>query len=128
MGWRNPTHVINRRAWLDGIPGEFEVIVSAAAPATTPLWSSPSGVDGSEPVDDLVLNAGDRYPLLAVIASDDDATGTSAEAYGVWYQLALPDGRQGWVQAAIPTASDTGSDGRPSSIRFDLLPNVGTPE
>jgi uncharacterized protein YgiM (DUF1202 family) len=76
----------------------------------------------------LELNAGDRYPLLAVVAGEEDATGTSAEAYEGWYQIALPDGGQGWVQAAIPTSYDTGSDGRPSSVRFDLLPDVASPE
>jgi murein DD-endopeptidase MepM/ murein hydrolase activator NlpD len=124
IGWRNPTHVINRRAWPDGIPEGIEVVVSEAAPARTPLWTAPSDADGAESLGDLVLSAGDRYPLLAVDAGEEDGTGTSAEAYRVWYQIALPQGGEAWIQAAVPVNYDTGSDGRPSSVRFNLLPAI----
>ena len=36
----------------------------------------------------------------------------------------LTDGTVGWVQAALPSANDTGSDGRPSSVRFQFLPAI----
>jgi hypothetical protein len=52
--------------------------------------------------------------------------GMSAEAYRLWYRIALPDGNEGWVRAAVPTDYDTGSDGRPSSVRFDFLPALAT--
>jgi hypothetical protein len=45
---------------------------------------------------------------------------TSAEGHRIWYQIALPQGGDVWVQAAVPTAYDTGSDGRPSSVQFDF--------
>ena len=61
-------------------------------------------------------------PCSAVDAGEEASTGTSAEAYRVWYRIALPDGGEGWVQAAVPADYDTGSDGRPSSVRFDFLP------
>ena len=64
---------------------------------------------------------------VAVEAGAEDTTGTSAEAYRVWYRIALPDGAEGWVRAATAVANDTGSDGRPSSVRFDFLPAVETP-
>jgi hypothetical protein len=124
MGWRNPTHVINRRAWPDGVPDGVEVIVSELAPLRTPLWTTPPGTDRAKILGGLTLGAGDGYPLLAVDVGAEDATGASAEVYRVWYQLALPDGDVGWVQAAVPTNDDTGSDGRPSSVRFDFLPAV----
>jgi hypothetical protein len=124
IGWRNPTHVINRRAWPDGIPEGIEAIVSEAAPVSTPVWTTPLGIDGAEILGDLTLGASDRYPLLAVDVGTEDATGASAEIYRVWYQLALPNGDIGWVQAAVPMNYDTGSDGRPSSVRFDFLPAV----
>ena len=124
MGWRNPTHVINRRAWPDGVPAGAEVVVSAAAPASTQLWTAASNAEGAESLGNLVLRSGDRYPLLSVEAGEEDATGTSAEAYRVWYQIALPQDGEAWARAAIPTAYDTGSDGRPSSVRFDFLPAV----
>ncbi|MGH7751571.1 MAG: M23 family metallopeptidase, partial [Gemmatimonadales bacterium] len=85
MGWRNPTHVINRRAWPNGVPDGVEVIVSALAPGRTPLWSAPSDIDGAESLGDLRLSAGDRYPLLVIDAGAEDAAGTSADAYQVWY-------------------------------------------
>jgi hypothetical protein len=122
IGWRNPTHVINRRSWPDGVPDGIEGVVSETAPATTPLWTAPTGANGAESLGDLVLSAGDRYPLLAVDAGEEASTGTSAEAYHLWCQIALPQGGEAWVQAAVPSANDTGSDGRPSSARFDLLP------
>ncbi len=124
MGWRNPTHVINRRAWPVGIPEGIEAIVSEAAPASTPLWTAPSDSGAAQVIGDVPLNPGDRYPLLAIDAGEEDALGTSAEAYRLWYQIALPDGSESWVQAAVPVDYDTGSDGRPSSVRFDLLPDV----
>ena len=128
MGWRNPTHVINRRTWPIGVPDGVEVVVSEAAPATTMLWTAPADTDAAELLGEVTLGAGNRYPLLAIDTGDEGATGTSAEAYRVWYQIALSDGSGGWVQGAVPSTNDTGSDGRPSSVRFDLLPAVATPE
>ncbi|MGH2355473.1 MAG: peptidoglycan DD-metalloendopeptidase family protein [Chloroflexota bacterium] len=127
MGWRNPTHVVNGRAWAGGVPVGAEVVVSEAAPASASLWTAPEGGDGAEPLGEMALRVGDRYALLAVEAGAEDTTGTSAEAYRVWYRIALPDGAEGWVQAAVPLANDTGSDGRPSSVRFDFLPAIATP-
>jgi hypothetical protein len=127
MGWRNPTHVINRRAWPDGVPTGTEVIVTTTAPAATTLWSRPPDRNGAAERDELSLTASDRYPLLEVDAGAEDATGTSAEAYQLWYRIALPNGDSAWVQAAVPDDHDVGSDGRPSSVRFDFVPNVPTP-
>ncbi len=84
--------------------------------------------DGAEDIGGLSLSPGDRYPLLTIDASEEDALGTSAEAYRLWYRITFPTGDEGWVQAAIPTPYDTSSDGRPSSVRFDLLPGVAAPE
>lgn len=124
MGWRNPTYVINRRAWGADVPEGAVVSVSADAPASAPLWTLPADASRAERVGDLSLNAGERFPLLAIEAGAEDSTGTSAEAYRLWYQVALPDETEGWVQAAVPSDNDTGSDGRPSSLRFDFLPVV----
>jgi len=124
MGWRNPTHVINRRAWPNGIPEGIEVVVSAVAPETTPLWSAPADVDGAESLGDLALVPGERYPLREIAAGDEDATGTSAEAYRLWYRIVLEDGQGAWARAAVPSSNDTGSDGRPSSVRFQFLPAI----
>jgi murein DD-endopeptidase MepM/ murein hydrolase activator NlpD len=128
IGWRNPTHVINRRAWPKGVPDGAEVAVAETAPARTSLWMAPSDANDAKFIGDLSLNPGDRYLLLAIDAGEEDALGTSTEAYRLWYQIALPRGDDGWVQAAVPSTNDTGSDGRPSSVRFDFLPNIAAPE
>ena len=103
-------------------------IRSEAAPASTPPWTAPSDGDDADVIGDLFLSPGDRYPLLTIDAGEEDALGTSAKAFRVWYQIAAPDGGEGWVRAAVPVDYDTGSDGRPSSVRFDLLPGVAAPE
>jgi hypothetical protein len=128
LGWRNPTHVINRRAWPNGVPASTEVIVTTTAPASTPLWSALPDIIDAAPLGDLSLASGDRYPLLAIDAGAEDATGTSAEAYRLWYQIAFPNGDVAWIQAAVPDAHDVGSDGRPSSVRFDFVPEVLAPD
>ena len=124
MGWRNPTHVISRRMWPDGVPKGVEVMASVSAPEMTPLWNAPADVDGAESLGNLALARGERYSLREIATGDEAATRTSAEAYRLWYRVGLPDGNEGWVQAAVPVDHDTGSDGRPSSVRFDFLPAV----
>lgn len=127
MGWRNPTHVINGRSWSIGVTAGAEVVVSETAAQSTSLWSAPGDAAAAELLEEAPLRAGDRYPLLALDVGAEDTTGTSAEAYRVWYRIALPDGAEGWVRVVLPVANDTGSDGRPSSVRFDVLPAVETP-
>ena len=72
----------------------------------------------------LSLEPGERYPLHEIATGDEAATGTSTEAYWLWYRIAHANGESAWVQAAVPSVNDTGSDGRPSSVRFDFLPAV----
>jgi hypothetical protein len=124
LGWLNPTHVINQRVWPEGVPAVTEVVVCEGVPANTPLWIAPDNLDGATTLGDLELVPGDRYPLLAAEAGEEDATGTSAAATRLWYQIGLPNGNEGWVQAAVPVAIDSGSDGRPSSLRLDFVPAV----
>jgi hypothetical protein len=123
MGWRNPTHVINRRAWPDGIPEGGEVVLAETAPDIITLWSAPAGDPGAEALGAIsVITPGAVFSLLEMAAGAEDATGTSSGAYHLWYRIALPTGTEGWVQAAVPSTNDTGSDGRPSSVRFHFLP------
>ena len=120
IGWRNPTHLIGSHTeLLDG----SEAVVAMTATGEVDVWSAPPP-DGAEPLRTLLLRPGDRYALLAIDAGQAASEGTSAEAYRLWYRITLPDGTAGWVQAALPAANDTGSDGRPSSVRFQLLPAV----
>ncbi len=123
VGGRNPTHVIARRAFPNGeTPDEAEVVVSDAATGTAELWSAPDGADGARQIGDVDLIVGDRYRLLAVDAGREVTTETSAEGYRLWYRIALADSERAWVRAAVPSTIETGSDGRPSAVRFDFLP------
>jgi len=119
MGWRNPTHVIGHHTpSRDG----SEVVVARTAPETVAVWASPATDGTVDPLTSLALRPGNRFPLLAIDAGAEASDGTSAEAYHLWYQIALPDGTKRWVQAAVPSTHDAGSDGRPSSLQFVLLP------
>ena len=125
MGWRNPTHVTwSRMFGGEAPPAGAEVVVPAGARQVAPLWSAPADDAGAKQVGELPLVPGDRLPLLAVVAGPEDTRGESAEAYRLWCQVEAPDAGTGWVQAAVPSTNDTMSDGRPASIRFDLLPAV----
>lgn len=123
LGWRNPTHVIGNRLAL---PAGAEAVVAATAAAETDLWSAPEGDDGAEPTGILHLVAGARFPLLDVAAGPADSTGTGSEAYRLWFRIAPAGGGAAWVRAAVPSDLETGSDGRPSAVRFDFLPESGS--
>jgi murein DD-endopeptidase MepM/ murein hydrolase activator NlpD len=125
LGWRNPTHVIARRMVVgDGALGEAVVAAGQAAPRAS-YWSAPPDDPTRRELGAIALEAGARYPLLAIWAGDEAPRETGAEAYRLWYQLALGDGVTGWVQAAVPSADETGGDGRPASVRLILLPAAG---
>ncbi|MFL5761951.1 MAG: peptidoglycan DD-metalloendopeptidase family protein [Thermomicrobiales bacterium] len=128
MGWRNPMHALARRAYPDGGPAAGAEVVVAMSPAspTTVVWSSVTG-QNRERVAEIDLHPGDSYPVLAIHAWAENTPHTSAEAYHVWYQIALRDGRQGWVLAMMPASEETGIDGRPSTIILNFLLNVVTP-
>jgi hypothetical protein len=124
LGWRNPTHVINSRMFPDGVPPGIEAVVAAGAPAEAALWSAPADEAGAEWVETLPLAAGNRFAVAEIAAGPAASEGTSAAAYRLWYRLTLPDGAAGWVQAAVPSEIELGSDGRPSAVAFVLLPAI----
>ena len=115
MGWLNPTSVIASLTARSG-----EVIVATGAPATVETRDEPDGEVSGE----LTLESGQVFTLLKIRENDPLAQETSAEAYAVWYQVELPDGTEAWVPALMASDQDTGSDGRPSSIQFILLPQT----
>jgi murein DD-endopeptidase MepM/ murein hydrolase activator NlpD len=123
IGWRNPTHVIGRHTSLGD---RAEAVVAVTAAEDVEIWPTSTNDTSTGPLASLSLRPADRYPLLAIDAGPEASEGTSAEAYHLWYRLGLLDGTEGWVQAAVPSIRDTGSDGRPSSVRFDFLPAVVT--
>ena len=119
MGWRNPTH-----AFVAGlaVAPTAHAVVPATAPGEAQLSSDPNGAAGAEQAGTVALAPGQRVRLLGIDAGAPDATGTGADATRLWYRIAAPGGGEGWVQAVVPFAGDTGSDGRPSSLRPILLP------
>lgn len=122
MGWRNPTHVIAARSFAGRSPDDAKVVVASDADGAAALWSLPADRREAEQVGELPLRAGDRYRLLSIATGPEASEATSAEGYRLWYRIAVPDVDRAWVQAAVQSADDTGSDGRPSSVRFGFLP------
>jgi murein DD-endopeptidase MepM/ murein hydrolase activator NlpD len=122
-GWRNPTHIINRRMLSEGAAGEV-VVASKPVSVSVTLWSAPPGEATPGVLGELDLKAGDHFALLEIYTGAEDTRETSALAYRLWYKIRLLDGKEGWVQAAVPSTFETGGDGRPSSIYFNFLPAV----
>lgn len=121
LGWRNPSHVIARRVWPHGLPEDATVVVAATAPASATLWTAPGNGDQTT----LPLTPGTRYPLLGRDAGEEASTTTSATATQVWYQIRLPQGETGWVQALLPSEMAVGGDGRPAALIPAFVPDIG---
>jgi hypothetical protein len=68
-----------------------------------------------------------QMELLGRRPGREDSRQRGAGGYALWYQVRLPDGSTGWLQGAAPSTFETGSNGRPATVRFDLLPAVMTP-
>jgi hypothetical protein len=121
MGWRNPLETI---AMSTSIAGSERRVAVAAIGANSPaqLWSVPSDHEDALLLGQFSLDAGEQFRLFEAVTRDPASDRTSAEGYRLWYSIALPDGTRGWIQAAVPDDGDTGSDGRPSSVRINLLP------
>lgn len=117
VGWLNPLHVIYGRAFGSDIPAGAEVIVSNSAsnfPLRERLHAEPSGTIQFDP--------GTSLPLLEIAAGDEATLETSATAYSVWCKIELGmTGRAGWIPAVRATSEYVQSDGRPATIRIDLL-------
>jgi hypothetical protein len=130
LGWRIPAHVIAQRMYAPDAPRPLGEVIVATHPISPsiPLWSGPPEDGARSMIDTLALRAGERFPLLDVRAGPEDTHTTSALGYQIWYAIGLPDGRSAWAQAAIPSAFETGGDGRPSSIYFTFLPAVVVPQ
>jgi murein DD-endopeptidase MepM/ murein hydrolase activator NlpD len=123
LGWRNPTHVIAHRM-LPSSSASVVVVATRPASNTITLWSAPAGDAAPQALGELALRPGERFPLLGLRAGPEDSRGTSALGYKLWYRIQLPDRRSGWVQAAVPSTFETGGDGRPSSVMFNLFPVI----
>jgi hypothetical protein len=127
LGWRNPTHTINRRAFAgrNDIPLGAVVVTTHPVSASVTLWDAPPG-EGAAPraLGEVALQPDEHYALVEISAGPEDSHETSALAYQLWYRIVLPDERSGWVQAAVPSTFETGGDGRPSSVYFNFFPVI----
>jgi hypothetical protein len=123
LGWRNPTHTIARRMAGTGALGQA-VVATKPISSSVMLWSAAPNDAARATLGALALHAGERFALVDLYAGAEDTRQTSARAYQLWYRIAVPDGRTGWVQAAVPSTFETGSDGRPSSVYFNFFPAV----
>ena len=96
------------------------MIVPTGFDDTVETWSLPADRVAAERVGTMRLSAGDRLPLLDVAAGPEASSGWGARRYRLWYQIT--DEQPVWIQAALPTAFETGSDGRPSTIEITMIP------
>ncbi|MBA3644107.1 MAG: M23 family metallopeptidase [Chloroflexia bacterium] len=124
VGWLNPTHVINRRIYPAGVVPPGAEVVATGTVASAPIWSAPEGTAGATRLGEVSLESGVRFPLRAIDAGAEAPPETSADTYHLWYRIVTPDGNLGWVQAAIPSSAETGSDGQPAIVELTLLPVV----
>lgn len=126
QGWRNPTHAIAARMFADDVPpAGSSVVVAEGAPGVAALWSAPADEDGAERLGELALTPGDTHPWLGISTGRASSKGSSAEAYRLWYRVDTPKIGPAWLRAALPDSGDTGSDGRPSSVRLVVVPSAG---
>lgn len=117
IGWLNPLHVIYGRAYGSEIPVGAEVIVAASG-SSFPVRKTRLGeVDST-----IELAPGSRLPLLEIATGDEATLETSATAYSVWCKVALGENDEaGWIPAVRATDEFVQSDGRPATVRVDLL-------
>ncbi len=121
VGWLNPLHVIYGRAYGSDIPEGAEVIVSESG-SRFPLRKTLRAEAASE----IELEPGARLPLLEIAAGDEATIETSATAYSVWCKVELGmNGLTGWIPAVRATDEFIQADGRPATVRIDLLLDRG---
>jgi murein DD-endopeptidase MepM/ murein hydrolase activator NlpD len=127
LGWRNPTHVIAHRMLPHGAhAAALAVQATADAPAEpAPLWSNPPWRDGAARIDTVALHPGDRFPLLQIATGAEATHDRDANGYRLWYRVDTPDGRRGWLQAAVAATDAVNADGAPAAVRFPLIPLAG---
>lgn len=119
VGWRNPTHVIQRGFGTKGMLSTALVSTGANRQAV-PVHETPH--DDASQVAEVELTAGDRLHVVAVDVGEPASLETSALGYRVWYKIAWSAVDIGWVRAIAPDDYAVGSDGRPTGVRPILLP------
>jgi murein DD-endopeptidase MepM/ murein hydrolase activator NlpD len=117
VGWLNPLHVIYGRAYGGDIPADANVIVSSSA-GSFPVRETRS----AEPETSIELVPGTSLPLLEISVGDEATLETSANAYSIWCKVDLGMNiGPAWIPAVRSTNEFVQTDGRPATIRVDLL-------
>lgn len=115
-GWLNPTAAALER--LDPAAlADLLLVANSASDSELVLRTDPdanAGALGPMTVEEIVV-------LDEVVAGDPVTTETSADAYDAWLQVSTTDGTTGWLQVAVPSLFETGSDGRPSAVERPIL-------
>jgi hypothetical protein len=125
MGWENPTEAALGR--IDpGILPDLEIVsnVDHIGAALT-LWSQPS-LALAEIVATNVFPR-DMTGVVELRIGAPDTAETSAEGYHVWVKVETSEGAEGWLQLAVPSTYEVGSDNRPSSVDRLLVFSPVTP-
>lgn len=122
LGWLNPTHVIARAAFDPAASATEVTVVNAPASESVELRSRPDR--NGALLGELSLIPGDRFKILEHAVGEMASRGTSAEAYGVWARVESRDGLTGWIRAVETSDETVGEDGRPSAVRFNVIPVV----
>lgn len=123
MGWRNPLHTL-AQGFTIAEQGGFGLVVAEGAPERMPVWSLPADRAKAEQVGEVDLVAGQDLPYVDIAIGPADSVGSSAEAYRLWFRTRIEPYGLVWMQAAVADDGDTGSDGRPSSVRLVLLQRI----
>ena len=117
LGWLNPLEEMT--TWREGGPA-FDVTVSqSGAGRTVDLLAEPDAT--SAVLSTMTLTGGTTFSIAEVAAAPPDGTGTSAEAYAVWYRTTV-EGVDGWFSAIAVSDEAVGSDGRPSAVDLLVVP------
>ena len=68
----------------------------------------------------LTAGIGDQFSLHSIATGLEASRETNAEGY----RIVTESGGLAWVEAAIPSADNVGSDGRPSAILLPLISDL----
>ena len=113
LGWRNPLLSQATDVYMG------PVIVPEGPSDMVTLRDAPS--ESATALTDIGTTPGDRFTVDDVRVNDAWPSESSAEAYAIWGRFTV-DGVSGWARLVEPSPNDTGSDGRPSSVRFRFVP------
>ncbi len=116
LDWLNPTHA-RFGLMVEILPNDWQLQPQASsAGGTFALFDRPGG----ETTGSIEVSPGLLLGVLDLAIGDVATRETSAGSYLLWANIATGDAT-GWLQVAVPSAADTGTDGRPSSVEFPFL-------